>query len=352
MLSKGVVIHGKEDFRFEDIEIPKPGSEEVVVEIESCGICAADPKIYHGKAYFAQTAYNLAPIVAGHEFIGRVMEAGPEAEAKLGLKVGDRAIAEQIVPCGQCWWCKRGEYNRCDVHHVFGISGPNGGWAKHMLYPKGSLIHKVPEHISWADAAIIEPLSCALHGVNLANIQLGETAVIMGCGPIGMFMLQGARLKNPANLVAIDVDQQRLDLAKRLGATCTINPRQEDPVEIVRSLTEDGIGCDVVLEAAGSNASVKSAVNMLRRGGRLMEFSVFAEDVSFDWSIISDIKELTIIGGHLGWRTYPVAIDLLARGLVTSEGIASSPYDLTDFKKAIDDSMNHKSDGMKTLMAP
>ena len=352
MLSKGVVIHGKEDFRYEHIEIPEPGPEEMVIEVESCGICAADPKIYYGKAYFAQTAYNLAPIVAGHEFMGRIIKTGAEVESKMGLKVGDRAIAEQIVPCGQCWWCKRGEYNRCDVHHIFGVSGPNGGWAKHMLYPKGSLVHKVPEEVSWGDAAIIEPLSCALHGVNLANIQLGETVVIMGCGPIGMFMLQGAKLKNPANLIAIDVDQGRLELAKRLGATCTINPKQEDPVEIVKSLTQDGIGCDVVLEAAGSNASVKAAVNMLRRGGRLMEFSVFAEEVSFDWSIISDIKELTVIGGHLGWRTYPVAIDLLAKGLITSQGIVSTPYQLSDFKKAIDDSMTHQSDGMKTIMKP
>ena len=351
MLTKGVVIYGKEDFRYEDVEIPVPGQEEVLIEVESCGICAADPKVYHGTAYFAKTAYNNAPIVAGHEFMGRVVKLGPGAGEKFGLKVGDRAVAENIIPCGKCWWCKRGEYNLCDPHAVFGFK-QNGGWAKHMIYPKNAIVHKVPENISWEDAAIVEPLACALHGVNRARIQFGETVVVMGCGPIGLFMLEGAKLKNPKHLIAVDIDDHRLDVAKDLGAGMTINPTKEDTVAKVKSVTEDGIGCDVVLEAAGSNKSVRSAVDMLRQGGRLMEFSVFAEEVSFDWSIISDIKELEIIGGHLGFHTYPVAIDFLSRGLITSRGIASEPYPLKDFKKAIDASHGRKNNLIKTLMRP
>jgi threonine dehydrogenase-like Zn-dependent dehydrogenase len=352
MLTKAVVIYGKEDFRYEDFEIAGPGEDEVLVEIESCGICAADPKIYYGNAYFSQVAYDCAPIVAGHEFMGRVMKLGPGAAEKYGLKVGDRAIAEQIVPCGKCFWCKRGEYNRCDPHAVFGIKGYDGGWAKHMLYPKGSLVHKVPENVSWADAAIIEPLACALHGVNRAKIQFGEVAVVIGCGPIGVFMVQGVKLKNPRCLIAIDIDDHRLDVAKDVGADVVINPAKEDAVAKVKSLTEDGIGCDVVLEAAGTKKSVTAAIDMLRRGGRLMEFSVFAADqeVAFDWSIISDIKELEIIGGHLGFHTYPAAIDFLSRGLITSRGIASDPYPLEDFKNAIDIS-KHRGH-IKTLMQP
>lgn len=352
MLTKAVVIHGQEDFRYEDFEIPEPGDEEVFVEIESCGICAADPKIYYGNAYFAKVAYSYAPMVAGHEFMGRVVKLGPGADEKFGLKVGDRAIAENIVPCGKCYWCKRGQYNLCDPHAIFGIVKYNGGWAKHMIYPKGSIVHKIPENISWSDAAVIEPLACSLHGVNRARIQFGETVVVMGCGPIGLFMLQGAKLKNPRCVIAIDTDDHRLEVAKDLGADLIINPSREDAVEKVKSVTEDSIGCDVVLEAAGTNRSVRSAVGMLRRGGRLMEFSVFAEEVSLDWSIISDIKELEITGGHLGFHTYASAIDFLSRGLITSRGIASEPYALQDFKKAIDISKGHKKDSIKVLMKP
>ncbi|UCF95152.1 MAG: alcohol dehydrogenase catalytic domain-containing protein, partial [Desulfobacterales bacterium] len=325
---------------------------EVLVEIESCGICAADPKIYYGNAYFAQVAYNNAPIVAGHEFMGRVAKLGPGAAAKYGLKEGDRAIAENIVPCGECYWCKRGQYNLCDPHAVFGIVEYNGGWAHHMLYPQNSLVHKVPENVSWADAAVIEPLACALHGVNRARIQFGQTVVVMGCGPIGLFMLQGAKLKNPRQVIAVDLDDHRLEVARDLGADMTVNPSKEDAVAKVKAVTEDGIGCDVVLEAAGSNKSVRSAIDMLRRGGRLMEFSVFAEEVALDWSIISDIKELEIIGGHLGFHTYKPAIDFMARGLITSRGIASEPYPLQDFKKAIDISKGAKHGSIKVLMRP
>lgn len=352
MLTQGVVIYGQEDFRYQDVEIAEPGEEEVLVEVESCGICAADPKIYYGTAYFAYAAYKHAPIVAGHEFMGRVMKLGPGAAEKYGLKVGERAVAENIVPCWKCWWCRRGQYNLCDPHGVFGIVKYNGGWAKHMLYPKDSIVHKVPENVSWEDAATIEPLACALYGVKRARIEFGETVVVIGCGPIGLFMVQAARLKNPRHIVAVDRHNNRLKLAKELGADEVINPNEEDAIAKVKAMTEEGIGCDVVLESAGSNKSVRMAIDMLRRGGRLMEFSVFAEEVSFDWSIISDIKELEIIGAHLGFHTYPVALDLLSRGLITSRGIVTHTFPLKDFKKAIDVAKHRENNAIKVLMKP
>jgi L-iditol 2-dehydrogenase len=352
MLTKAVVIHGKEDYRYEDFEIHDPGEEEILVEIESCGICAGDSKIYYGNAYFAQTVYNNAPIVAGHEFMGRIIKMGAGAGEKYGLRVGDRAIAEIIVPCGKCYYCKRGLYHLCVPHLVFGMVKYNGGWAKHMLYPRGSIVHKVPDNICWNDAAVIEPLSCALHGVDKARIQFGETVVIMGCGPIGLFMLQGAKLKNPRQVIAIDIDDRRLEVAKDLGAVMTVNPNREDPVAKVRSVTEDGIGCDVVLEVAGTNKSVRAAVEMLRRGGRLMEYSVFTEEVTLDWTAISEPKELEVVGGHLGFNAYPASIDFLSRGLITTRGIVSEPYPLKDFKKAMDVSKGRKSNFAKILMKP
>jgi 2-desacetyl-2-hydroxyethyl bacteriochlorophyllide A dehydrogenase len=352
VLTEGVVIYGQEDFRYESFEISDPGEEEVLVEIEGCGICAADRKIYYGTAYFAKAAYSHAPIVAGHEFIGRVVKLGSGAGEKYGLKVGDRAIAENIVPCGKCYWCKRGQYNLCDPHAVFGIVKYNGGWAKHMLYPRGAIVHRVPENVCWEDAATIEPLACALHGVNRARIGFGETVAVIGGGTIGLFMVQAAKLKNPRLVVAIDRHDYRLDVARDLGAEITINPDKEDAVARVKSMTENGIGCDVVLEAAGSRNSVRLSVDMLRRGGRLMEFSVFTEEVSFDWSIISDIKELEVIGAHLGFQTYPLAIDFLSRGLITSRGIVTHTFPLKAFKRAIDVSKGHQHNSIKVLMRP
>jgi len=348
---KAVVIYGKEDFRYEDVPDPKAGEEEVVVKVERCGICAADPKIFHGKAYFSQVVYSHAPIIAGHEFIGEVVELGKGAKEKYKLKIGDRAIAEQIVPCWQCYYCKRGIYNMCDVHKIFGVSGPDGGWAEYMKYPKGSIIWKIPEDIPCEVAVTIEPLACAIHGVERANIQFGDTVVITGAGTIGLFMLQIVLLKHPQLVIVCEPDENRLEVAKKLGAQIVIDPHKEDLVEKVKSIT-NGLGCDVVLEASGSPKAVEQAIGMLRRRGRLMEYAVFAEKSCIDFSIISDVKELEIVGGHLGAYTYPLAINYLSEGLVKVDDIVTHNFPLKDWKKAIQTAEKRLENAVKVTMTP
>lgn len=322
-----------------------------MVKVARCGICAADPKIFHGKAYFSQVAYDHAPIVAGHEFIGEVVELGPGAAEKFNLKVGDKAIAEQIVPCWECYFCKRGIYNMCDVHEVFGVSGPDGGWAEYIKYPAKSIVWKVPQDLSYEKAILIEPFACAIHGVQRANVQLGEVAVIAGAGAIGLLMLEVLKLKHPQKIVVMEPDDHRREIAQELGADVVINPLEEDPVERVKKLT-GGLGCDVVLEASGSPQAVEAAVEMLRRRGRLMEFAVFAKKTSIDFSIISDVKELEIIGGHLGAYTYPLAIKYLNEGLVHTEKIATHNFPLPEWRKAIETSESKENDAIKVTMTP
>ena len=348
---KAVVVHGKGDFQYEDVPDPKAGEEEVIVKIGRVGICAADPKILHGTAYFSQTVYDHAPIIAGHEFVGEVVELGKGSKEKYGLNVGDKAIMEIIVPCQECYFCKRGRYNLCDVHSITGVSGPNGGWAEYMKYPKGAIIWKVPNEIPWEAAVTIEPLGCGIHGVERADIQFGDTVVLTGCGPIGLLMLQAAKLKNPMLLIAIDTDEYRLSIAKETGADLVLNPLKDDIVAKIKELT-GGIGCDVVLEVSGSPKAVVQSVDMLRRGGRLMEFGVFAEKTSLDWSIISDIKELEIFGGHLGTYAYPMAIKYLRDGLVKTAKVVTHNFPLKDWKKAIETAEKHIGNSIKVTMTP
>ena len=349
MKTHGVVIYGKEDFRYEKVEVPRASEEEVIVRVTRCGICAADPKIFHGKAYFSQLAYDNAPIVAGHEFIGEVVELGDGAGKKYGLEVGDRAIAEQIVPCGKCYFCRRGLYNLCENHQIFGVTGLNGGWAGHMKYPKNSIVWKVPKDLPDSKAVTIEPLACAIHGVERGNIQLGDVVVITGLGAIGLFMLQVAKLKNPKMLIASDRHENKLEAAKELGADVAINPK-----EVTRRVNEltDGLGCDVVLEASGSPSAVEQAFQMLRKGGRLMEFGVFAEKVAVDFSIISDIKELEIVGGHLSLNTYPLAIRYLERGMISTERIVTHDLPLNEWRKGIEIAEKRIGGAIKVTMTP
>ncbi len=280
-----------------------------------------------------------------------MVELGPGAAAKFSLKVGDKAIAEQIVPCWECYFCKRGIYNMCDVHEVFGVSGPDGGWAEYIKYPAKSIVWKVPPDLSYEKAILIEPFACAIHGVQRANVQLGEVAVIAGAGAIGLLMLETLKLKHPQKIVVMEPDNYRRELAKELGADVIINPLEEDPVERVKELT-GGLGCDVVLEASGSPQAVEAAIEMLRRRGRLMEFAVFAKKTCIDLSIISDVKELEIIGGHLGAYTYPLAIKYLNEGLVHTEKIATHNFPLSEWRKAIETSESKKNDAIKVTMTP
>ena len=345
----GVVIYGKEDFRYEQVSKPKPGNEEVLVRIGRCGICAADPKIFHGKGYFSPIVYQNAPIIAGHEFIGEVVELGPNAKTKWGLEEGDKAIMENIVPCRKCYYCQRGLYNLCEVHYVPGVKGLKGGWAAYMLYPREAIIHKVPNELPWDAAVLIEPLACATYGVERAGVNLGDAVVIIGDGPIAQLMLHVVKLKNPNLAIMVGHHDKRLEVAKQIGADLVVNSKKEDPVEIVMRETNN-IGADVVLEAAGTESAVKQATQMLRKRGRLLVFGVYGEKAAIDWSIISDIKELEIVGGHLAPYLYPVAIRLLSQKLIRYEKIVTHEFPLKDWRKAIETAESRE--GIKITMAP
>ena len=239
----------------------------------------------------------------------------------------------------------------CDVHRIFGISGPDGGWAEYIKYPQGSIIWKVPKDLPYEIAIAIEPLACATHGVQRANIQFSDTVVITGGGAIGLFMLQVAKLKNPKMLIMSDLLEDRLKLAKELGADVVINPQKDDVVKKVKDLT-NGLGCDVVLEASGASSAVEQGVGMLRRRGRLMEFGVFADKACIDFSIVGDIKELEIIGGHLGFHTYPLAIRFLGEGLVKTDKIITHNFPLKEWRRALETAEERIDGAIKVTMTP
>ncbi|MDD4860260.1 MAG: alcohol dehydrogenase catalytic domain-containing protein [Dehalococcoidales bacterium] len=348
---KAVVIYGQGDYRYEDVPTPKAGEGEVIVKTGRCGICAADPKIFHGLGFVAKAAFRNVPIVAGHEFIGEVVEMGPGAAEKWNLKIGDKAIAEQIVPCGECAYCRQGNYHLCNFSSFFGVAGAQGGWAEYIKYPKKSIIWKVPNEMPWEIAVAIEPLACAIHGVQKAKVQFSDTVVLMGAGAIGLFMVQLLRLKGPKQIIVSDIDEYRLSLAKKLGADIVINPQKEDIVKKVRELT-DKVGCDVVIEATGFPPAVEAALSMLRKQGRLMEFGVFADKTAIDFTIIGDIKELEVTGSHLAPHTYPIAIRYLAQGLVKTGDIVTHNFPLKDVARAMETADKKLDRAIKVTMTP
>ena len=352
---RAIVNHGPMDYRLEEVPEPIAGPEEVVIKVKASGLCASDLKCYHGGPSFWQgnPPYVKTPVIPGHEFIGEVVALGEGAGEKYALEIGDKAVAEQILPCGECRFCKTGKYWMCERNYVFGFQGgiDDGGMAEYAKFPRGSIIHKVPKELPDIYGALIEPLSCAIHAVERGEIQLGDTVVISGMGPIGLMMLQVAKLKNPGLLIALDTRDFRLNIAKELGADIVINVTQEDAIKRVKELT-GGYGCDVYIEASGYPKSVPQGLDIIRKLGTFVEFGVFGEPAVADWTIIGDRKELTIHGSHLGPYRYPLAIEYLTKGIIKAPSIITHTFPLEGFQDAIKLAENPNGNSIKILIIP
>src|SRR5918911_453823 len=337
---QAVVCHGPRDYRMEEVPRPTPGPGQALVRVEAVGICASDLKCYQGAAKFwgdeNRPAWAETDVIPGHEFTGEVVEIDDEASQRWNVQVGDRVVSEQIVPCWKCRYCLRGQYWMCAPHDLYGFKRRTpGAMASYMVYPTEALVYKVSKDLPPAHAAFTEPLSCALHAVERADIRYDDVVVVAGCGPIGLGMIAGAAAKFPAHIVALDMSEAKLDLAKQCGANTTINIGETDPVQAVKDLT-GGYGADVYMEGTGHPSAVPQGLNLLRKLGTFVEYSVFKDDVKVDWSIISDDKELDVRGAHLGPHCWPAAIRMIEGGKLPMDQICTHQLPLERFQEGLD----------------
>ncbi len=339
-MMQAVVCHGPKDYRLEEVPVPRPAVGQALVRVEAVGICASDLKCYHGAAKFwgdaSRPAWAETQVTPGHEFVGEVVELDRAAADRWKIEVGDRVVSEQIVPCWECRYCRRGQYWMCAPHDIYGFKRRTpGAMAQYMLHPAEALVHKVSKSLPPAHAAFAEPLSCALHAVERADIRFDDVVVVAGCGPIGLGMVAGAAAKYPAEVIALDMAPAKLELAKLCGATRTVNITEQDPVKVVTDVT-DGYGADVYLEGTGHPSAVPQGLNLLRKLGTYVEYGVFGSDVTVDWSIISDDKELDVRGAHLGPHCWPAAIRMLESGALPMDHICTHQLPLDQFQQGLD----------------
>ena len=339
-MMKAVICHAPEDYRLEEWAVPQPGPGEVLLRVKQAAICASDVKCYLGAPLFwgdaDRVGYCQPPVIPGHEFVGEVVALGEGAGQKYGLELGDLAVSEQIIPCWECRFCKNGQYWMCPNGSIYGFKqNAFGAMAEYILLPSNALNYKVPDTVSVEDAVFIEPLACSIHTVQRATIEFGDVVVIAGVGPLGLGMVAAARLKNPGLLIAVDLRDQRLDVARACGADLGLNPTKVDVVAEVRKLS-GGYGCDVYIEATGHPSGVQQGLQMIRPLGTFVEFSVMRDLVTVDWTIIGDTKELDVRGAHLGPRCYPLAIDMLAKGLLPMEQIVTHRLPLSEYQAGFD----------------
>ena len=349
---RAVVAQAVNDYALKEVDVPTLSAGDILLKVEACGICAGDVKASHGTARFwggdGMPGFCKPPFIPGHEFVGHIAALGNDPPE--GFQVGDRIVSEQIVPCGSCYYCRRGMYWLCEPHDVYGFKNYlNGGMAEYVRLPKGSLNYHIPEELPLEKAVLIEPMACSLHGVNQAQAKHSDVVVLAGAGTLGLGMVNALRIKKVKKLIVLDLNDERLALAKKFGADEIINPKTENALRRVLDST-DGVGCDVYIEATGHPSAVQQGLDMLRKGGTFVEFSVMSGMSTIDWSIIGDAKEITIRGSQLSPHCYEETIRNIVNGDLITDGMVTHKYRLEDWAEAY--RMAQSQTALKVILVP
>ncbi|MBV9083958.1 MAG: galactitol-1-phosphate 5-dehydrogenase [Acidobacteriaceae bacterium] len=292
-----------------DVPMPRPGPDEVLVRVEACGICGSDVHGYDGSS-----GRRIPPIIMGHEAAGTVAAVGSGVS---GVHEGERVTFDSTIYCGKCDYCRKGEINLCNNRQVLGVSTPEyrrpGAFAEYVVIPS-RVLYSLPGSVPFPEAAMIEPLAVAAHAVSLSTIAKDTTAVVFGAGMIGLLVLQVLREQRCLRVFVVDIDESRLELAHDLGAAATINVKTADAGSEIQRLTS-GAGVDVALEAVGSTATVKSAIENVRKGGHVTLIGNISPSVEIPLQAVVS-RELTLQGSAASAGEYPRCIDLIASGAV------------------------------------
>jgi L-iditol 2-dehydrogenase len=319
---KALLLSRYKHLEIVDLPEPVPGPGEVLVRVAACGICGSD---IHG--YDGSTGRRIPPIVMGHEAAGTVCAWG---EGVTGFANADRVTFDSTVYCGSCIPCLRGEVNLCEHRQVLGVSCTDyhrpGAFAEYVAVPSHA-VHRLPDNLSFEEAAMLEPLSVALHAVSLGPVQAGDTALVVGAGMIGLLLVQVLSTAGCSRIFAADLDQSRLDLARTVGATDVI-AAGSDPVEAVLEHT-GGTGVDVAMEAVGRTETVQASIDSVRKGGTVVLVGNVAPEVALPLQKVVT-RQIRLQGSCASAGEYPRAIELLASGALEVRSLITAVAPLDD----------------------
>jgi 2-desacetyl-2-hydroxyethyl bacteriochlorophyllide A dehydrogenase len=314
---KAAVITGVGTYEVTEIPDPTPGPRQVVVEVAACGICGTDLHILQGE--FAPTL----PIVPGHEFAGTIAATGPEVT---GLQVGDRVAVDPSLYCFECYYCRRGRNNLCENWSAIGVSHP-GGAARYAVAPMANCV-LLPDSVELADAALIEPLSCAVRGYDVLKSQLANTVLIYGSGTMGLMMLQLAKRVGAASVDIVDLNPERLETARLLGVSGAAAAADE---------FDRPRGWDLVVDATGNAKAIQDGLERVGKGGTFLQFGVsdYATRATIEPFKIYN-QEITITGSMAVLHSYERAAALFADGVIDPAVFISDRLPLADYGLALE----------------
>lgn len=338
---KALVYHGNKDLRVEEVLEPETQQGQVKLAVDFCGICATDIEEYlYGPVFISGDTPNpvtgkMMPLVTGHEITGTVIEIAPGVS---NISIGDRVALNGVLTCEKCYWCKSGETTQCPDMAAVGFA-IDGGLAERIVWRADRLV-RLPDEVNSKDAALIEPTSVAIHAVRRSGASDDDTVAIIGVGTVGMLAMQAAKSRG-AKALAVDPRQMSLDLAAELGADATINPLTENLSERISELT-DGVGPDIVIDAAGSSETTALSVDLVRSGGHVVLVAIYTSTPTFDFNslVASEVR----VSGSLAYQQKDVeeAVRLIAEGKIKTRQLIS---DIISLDQVIDT-------GFKRMLAP
>ncbi len=327
---KAALWYGVKDVRVEEIEEPKVLEGTVKVKVKWCGICGSDLHEYLGGPIFIPVGQphplskNVAPVVLGHEFSGEVVEVG---EGVSKFKKGDRVIVEPMVVCGECPACKEGKYNLCEKLGFHGLCGSGGGFAEYTVFPQ-EYIHKIPEGMSYEQAALVEPMAVALHSIRIAKFVTGNTALVLGSGPIGLATIECLKAAGASLVIVLQRKSIRQEYAKRAGADYVLDPNECDIATEVKKLT-GGLGVDVAFETTGAKIGLDTGLDSLKFEGTLVVTSIWEGEVNINPNKLV-FTEKKIVGTLAYRHEFPATMAQMNDGRIKAEGYITSKVYIDD----------------------
>ncbi|HEY2930244.1 MAG TPA: galactitol-1-phosphate 5-dehydrogenase [Acidobacteriota bacterium] len=342
---KALLLKDYKQLEVTTVPDPEIGPDEVLVRVKACGICGSDVHGYDGR-----TGRRIPPLIMGHEASGVIAAVGAGVKE---FRPGDRVTFDSTVYCGKCFHCRRGEVNLCDNRKVLGVSCSeyrrHGAFAEFVAVPQ-HIIYSLPDDLSFEQAAMIEAVSIAFHATNRAPMKLGDSVVVVGAGMIGQLVIQTVRQAGCGTLIAIDLDDRKLQMARERGADEGINAGSPDLQAQILELTQ-GRGADLAFEVVGTSDAFNTAVASLRKGGAATLVGNLSSKVEMPLQQVVT-REITLIGACASSGEYPACIDLMARGKIDVRAFISASVPLEEGPMWFDRLYRQEPGLMKVILKP
>jgi len=339
---KALVYYGPRDLRYVDVETPKPKAGEVLVRVKSVSICGSDLSGYKGGS-----AMRVPPLIMGHEFSGEVAELGAGVS---GMKPGDRVGVVTNLYCGKCQDCKDGLDNVCDNRYIIGTTmkagSYNGAMAEYVVAPAEKIM-PLPDKISFDECALVEPLSISLRATKHAGDIQGRTVAVFGTGPIGLMGVLCLKAFGAKRIIAIDLVDKRLKMALQCGATDAVNSR-DDVLAVTRKMT-DGVGVEVVFDAAGVPATVNTGIEIARNGGTLIMVGMASPKFEIEYKH-AICKELKLLGSYMYTSEMREGLQMIIEGKVNVKQIITSRYPMAEGPRIFEELASGNTSDIKVIL--